>query len=116
LAIFGEKHQQLKFDIDASKEFINNLNVDAQDKGEYITPSRLIVNDKNVLVRDIIFYQHFFRIATLPRDKVFEVPVSYWWGNNFCNVVSSLLRHDVIANKEMWLGQRVVDDISLPSL
>jgi len=34
--IFGENPQRLKFDIDASKEFMDSLNVDAQDKGEYI--------------------------------------------------------------------------------
>jgi len=37
--IFGEKCQWLKFDIDALKEFIDNLNVDAQDKGKYILES-----------------------------------------------------------------------------
>jgi len=83
---------------------------------QVITPSRLIVNNKNALVKYTIFLQHVFRIATLPRDKVFEVPVCYWWGNNFGNVISSLLIHDVIANKEMWLGQWVVNDISQPSL
>jgi len=34
--IFGENPQQLKFDIDASKDFMDSLNVDAQDKGKYI--------------------------------------------------------------------------------
>jgi len=37
--IFGKNPQQLKFDIDASKEFMDSLNVDAQDKGEYILES-----------------------------------------------------------------------------
>jgi len=74
------------------------------------------MNDKNALVKDTIFLQHIFRIATLPRDQVFEVPVSYWCGGNFSNVISSLLRDDVIANKEMWLGQQVVVTISWPSL
>jgi len=37
--IFGHNPQQLKFDIDASKEFIDGLNVDAQDKGKYILES-----------------------------------------------------------------------------
>jgi len=83
---------------------------------QVITLSRLIVNDKNALVKDTIFLQHVFRIGTLPRDQVFEVPVLYWWGNNFGNIISSLLGHDVIANKEMWLGQWVVNDISWPSL
>jgi len=34
--ILGKSPQQLKFDTDASKEFMDSLNVDAQDKGEYI--------------------------------------------------------------------------------
>jgi len=37
--IFGHNPQQLKFDIDASKEFIDGLNIDAQDKGKYILES-----------------------------------------------------------------------------
>jgi len=37
--IFGHNPQQLKFNIDASKEFIDGLNVDAQDKGKYILES-----------------------------------------------------------------------------
>jgi len=37
--IFGHNPQRLEFNIDASKDFIDGLNVEAQDKGEYILES-----------------------------------------------------------------------------
>jgi len=42
---------------------------------QVITSSRLIMNYKYALVEDTVFLQHIFRIATLLKDKVFEVPV-----------------------------------------
>jgi hypothetical protein len=63
--IFGDNPQRLKFDIDASKEFMDSLNVDAQDKGEYILESITeAILDVMQTYYDIELEEDDFAIAT----------------------------------------------------
>jgi len=74
--IFGESPQQLKFDIDASKEFIDSLNVDAQDKGKYILESITeAIMDLMETYYDVELEEDDFSIATSIGPEKFSAHV-----------------------------------------
>jgi len=74
--IFGHNPQQLKFDIDASKEFMDGLNVDAQDKGEYILESIIdAITDVMQTYYDIELEEDDFSIATSTGPEKFSAHI-----------------------------------------
>jgi len=74
--IFGHNPQQLKFDIDALKEFIDSLNVDAQDKGDYILESIIdAITDVMQTYYDVELEEGDFSIATSIAPEKFSAHV-----------------------------------------
>jgi len=74
--IFGESPQWLKFDIDASKDFIDSLNVDAQDKGKYILESVTeAISDVMQTYYDVELGEDDFSIATSIGPEKFSAQV-----------------------------------------
>jgi len=74
--IFGEGPQRLKFDIDALKDFIDGLNVDAQDKGEYILESVTeAISDVMQTYCDVELGEDDFSIATSIGPEKFSAHV-----------------------------------------
>jgi len=74
--IFGNSPQRLKFDIDASKDFIDSLNVDAQNKGEYILES-ITEADSDLMQTyyDVELGEDDFSIATSISPEKFSAHV-----------------------------------------
>jgi len=74
--IFGESPQQLKFEIDSSKDFIDSLNVDTQDKGEYILESVTdTISDVMQTYYDVELGEDDFSIATSIGPEKFSAHV-----------------------------------------
>jgi len=74
--IFGKGPQRLKFDIDASKDFIDSLNVDAQDKGQYILESVTeAISDVMQTYYDVELGEDDFSIATSLGPEKFSAHV-----------------------------------------
>jgi len=100
--IFGFLPQQPKFDIDAPKDFMDGLDVDAQDKGEYILESIIeAISDVMQTYYDIELKDDEYTIASSTCPEKFSVHII-------------LKNYAVVNNREATHLTKLLIDYHLP--